>query len=1056
MSILCRKVQHFQDKSHFLGAETERLLRLKCHSNFYHKLKSSLLKAPASSGVSAPSDRSTTAPLPVKLQNHQDILVRESFGNVSCVAACANISIPTVSSFSVFSGPISSHRVKIPSSPSTTSSDAVQEKPALEKVTAIVSDKTVSTKKILPTPPPIRSQKFVHYRAPVVNAPKDAMHPAYGASDLKHVPMKRKRMEADQSRVETSPESIGPTSRPSRKSAKLDDLIDLTGEDPLDGIGASSALQRYSISPSDERVGSSRRQHVYPATSEKQEARHSTAATDAYMARLSSKGQGARHPKGKSKPEFAFPNFGQELSSAKPSARRSSRPIRSDGGSASLHDKSAVQKAQAIIEAWKSSSYEVLPDEPEPFSTEPQALPLLSRRTLSRSTDSILQSGSETPASSDAKGRQSRTLNRLRIRSPTGPTKRDLRSDEKSVSFLSSSLQSKDGDLSPKTHRHKTLAEDSGRVPKVDATSRTTTKEESIVLSTVDEKKKHTKSPMSPRREEKRVLKPSADDAPNGPESSRALRSGKELAYSAKEAGSVSNSASPERGILKHPSKRPAAQKPSSPEPAHAVTAPIELQLRRRRDDPPAKKGVGGRTDTSRSQERESRMQTSTDDSDDLSRSYEMRSRKTMDTPIRTEELSRARNSLLSESTVAKSDKSRRVSFDPKSSKAVGSPPNSLIKKFRDDKDGESKRARLLRSSSQSSVESDSDSPMMKQTVVRPRKDNDSSAERGKAVIKQTDGKSQKEVDLVEDHQSPAMSRPIVRPRKDHDSSTERRKTVMKQPDVEDKQSLAMNRPVVRPRKDNDSSTERGKTVMKQPDGKSRKDIDVVEDHQSPAMNRPVVRPRKDSSTERGKTATKRPENQPGKSRKDIDLVEDTQSLVMTRTAGKLRKEVAPVESGAVSAKQPVEKTRKEVHPVIEAETTKVKRRAASPRKHEHPVAEREAAFVKNSVGRSRKAGHDNESESSTTKLPVGRSRKEMDSVAEKETSMTSRFAGRSRKERGEPDSADSKSPRGRQRPQSGEDTRRLLRKRADASMSEDESPDAGVSRKLSLRHRGH
>nr|CDJ93416.1 protein phosphatase 2C, putative [Haemonchus contortus] len=96
--------ESFSDNGHFLGAETPNLLRMKCHSNFYEKLKSSLSKTQVVNGQARPQE--IPVPFVPECERVEEATVFESFCNVTCVAAYANIFINAVNHYSIFSGPI--------------------------------------------------------------------------------------------------------------------------------------------------------------------------------------------------------------------------------------------------------------------------------------------------------------------------------------------------------------------------------------------------------------------------------------------------------------------------------------------------------------------------------------------------------------------------------------------------------------------------------------------------------------------------------------------------------------------------------------------------------------------------------------------------------------------------------------------------------------------------------------------------------------------------------------------------------------------------------------
>ncbi|VDL73743.1 unnamed protein product [Nippostrongylus brasiliensis] len=363
--------ESFHNSGHFLGGETEKLLRLKCHSDFYQKLRKTLVKKPESADADVPEEKPD-----VSSEIVQEVLIHESFCNVSCVAACANISIATTTNISVFLGAI----------PASAPADKTSEESPRKTIPAHSTSATARPTR--PVPPPIRPLKKSELQGLLPSRPRVpdtvTVDPAHVQvrSESNDKPGKRKRADLSHNTEPMGSDSSLSTKMPSRKAARMEPKP----FSPSERAGSSdeSTEERTTVK-SDKltRLAKQSLQHspkssVLPASTGGQK------RFEHDLSPMISKPR-QRH----SMPSMLPASSSEELFSSKPHSRRTTQPVRPTAGLMSSHDRSELQKAQAIIEAWKSSSYEVLPTEPDLFDTEHEPIPARPRRRQYKGVDPI-------------------------------------------------------------------------------------------------------------------------------------------------------------------------------------------------------------------------------------------------------------------------------------------------------------------------------------------------------------------------------------------------------------------------------------------------------------------------------------------------------------------------------------------------------------------------------------------------------------------------------------------------------------------------------------------
>ncbi|KAK6058419.1 hypothetical protein COOONC_04011 [Cooperia oncophora] len=410
---------------------------MKCHSDFYEKLKSTLVKTETTGGQTMPAN-SSLVEIP-QSECVEEVTVFESFCNVSCVAAYANISIPTVSNFSVFSGPSPASRAKM----STT-----------------VRPKTQVSR---------RSPSRVHWDSDITTISDTEHYTSVLTSSSKDKRMKRKRMDAS----ESSPDEVSIMKVTSRKSAKLESgaqsptYVNLSSSESVsDDTEVTPTVKRHSISPT-----LTGRKYRFPLHSELSARDRSLRAGHSRSKKvvtieISSDEDMVDEEEPYTIPETQLASESRKLiktmeSSISKPRSRTAHPVKP--AAVSLLDKGAIQKAQAIIEAWRSSSYEVVPDEIDFSAIEStvhsKTAASKSRRSLFSSTDSIPTSAdlSERPESSQSKTPRARTQRHTR----TLPSKETNMTDSVQETAERSSYPLQKGDifLTPKNPRHKNSGE---------------------------------------------------------------------------------------------------------------------------------------------------------------------------------------------------------------------------------------------------------------------------------------------------------------------------------------------------------------------------------------------------------------------------------------------------------------------------------------------------------------------------------------------------------------------------------------------------------------------
>ncbi|VDO24172.1 unnamed protein product [Haemonchus placei] len=410
--------ESFSDNGHFLGAETPNLLRMKCHSNFYEKLKSSLSKTQVVNGQARPEE------IPVSFvperEHVEEATVVESFCNVTCVAAYANIFINAVNNYSVFSGPIHA--------PSGRSSL------------------------------PGTSSRVTFWEPDIVPVEDMGPHSSKEIGPLKDKRAKRKRVDM----FESSSDAVSITKIAARKSAKLDlsahpsSVLDLSsGGSISDDIEATSVVKRRPFSPS--LIGRRRTHFSLPSSMSARDRNLHTRPSNSrkiVTIEISSDEEMEDEEEPMTMQESQLASESRKLiksmeSSMSKSRGRKSHRGRSAGAAVSSLDKDAIQKAQAIIEAWRLSSYEVVPDEVDLSLSERNQQK--TNRSHHGSLDSIPMSA-DIPESSHEKVSRSKTQRRARTLPSKKANKNDL--------CIETTQQKRDDFLSPESSQNRPAGKD--------------------------------------------------------------------------------------------------------------------------------------------------------------------------------------------------------------------------------------------------------------------------------------------------------------------------------------------------------------------------------------------------------------------------------------------------------------------------------------------------------------------------------------------------------------------------------------------------------------------
>ncbi|KAK6031520.1 hypothetical protein OSTOST_02328 [Ostertagia ostertagi] len=438
--------------SHFLGAETPNLLRMKCHSDFYEKLKATVLKTDAVAAQAVSAD-SSVAVIP-QSECLREVTVFESFCNVNCVAAYANIFIPTFSNTSVISVPIIASTTKSSSTFPPKSYDVTRN---YRRAISHHSKKFAE----MSTP----STSKVHYWDADIEVVSDMeTYSSAAACFPEGKRIKRKRV----GDLESSSDEALPPKITTRKSAKLEvNAHSSSNETISDDIEETSNLRRHCISPS--LVGG---KHHFPlqsaqSTRERYLKAHSK-ASKVVTIELSSDEDVVDEEEPLPIEESQLASESRKLiksmeSSISKPRGRTAHPIKPVGTPVSSLDKDAIQRAQAIIEAWRSSSYEVVPDEAELSSIQRKTIPLRSRRSLYSSTDPLAISTDDAEESEKTQMKVPRSKAQRRTRTPKETNKRGP--NVETIVRSSSPHQGNDVFLSPKSSRNRVTGNDGTVLP---------------------------------------------------------------------------------------------------------------------------------------------------------------------------------------------------------------------------------------------------------------------------------------------------------------------------------------------------------------------------------------------------------------------------------------------------------------------------------------------------------------------------------------------------------------------------------------------------------------
>ncbi|PIO62131.1 hypothetical protein TELCIR_16326 [Teladorsagia circumcincta] len=434
----------FQNSSHFLGAETPNLLRMKCHFDFYEKLKSTVIKTEAVGGQAMSAD-SSVAVIP-QSECLNEVTVFESFCNVNCVAAYANIFIPTFSNTFVFSGPIAASTTKSSSSLPPKAYDPSRN---YRRTISHHSQKFGE----ISTP----STSRAHYWDADIEVVSDMESYSSAAACFSEDRRTKRKRVGD---LESSSDDALVAKITTRKSAKLElNAHSSSSESISDDGGEISNMRRHCISPS--LVGG--KYHFPLQSAQSSRDRNLKAHSKVVTIELSSDEDVVDEEEPLPIPESQLASESRKLiksmesSMSKPRGR-TAHPIKPIGTPVSSLDKDAIQRAQAIIDAWRSSSYEVVPDEVDLSSIDCKAVPQRSRRSLYSSADSLTISTDDAGRSESTHVKMSRPRTQRRTRTPKETNKKD--STLETTVGSSSPHQGHDIFVSPKSTRNRVSGED--------------------------------------------------------------------------------------------------------------------------------------------------------------------------------------------------------------------------------------------------------------------------------------------------------------------------------------------------------------------------------------------------------------------------------------------------------------------------------------------------------------------------------------------------------------------------------------------------------------------
>ncbi|KIH60368.1 hypothetical protein ANCDUO_09385 [Ancylostoma duodenale] len=374
----------FSSREHFLGAETNNLLRMKCHANFYERVKSTLHKDISSASNVVVAEEAPSIPLPplqptmpeVSVDNKTTCIRPNPEAEIRLTVIICNIA--TVSAnFSQATPKQLPRKIWTRTSYSRAKEDGARGGVAeLDADVHSKRDLAKESRRTLQTRAGVAAQYLRHN----VEIPSETElgFSLPGSSQSRMRPVKRKM--SSESSFEAGGASITEiipmVSKSTRKSAKLDPhkvttgVADISPKESfsytLDGNRAfeQSSSSRLSPIPHDEGEADIRRGRIEPTRVRDR----LSLEEDMKMMQSSMSEQQRQKMRGRTSEGFVVTSK-KDLSSPPSKAHKTevpstsrSRTRRTEGSGSNPHAHK-IPSAQAIIEAWRASSFEVLPQE---------------------------------------------------------------------------------------------------------------------------------------------------------------------------------------------------------------------------------------------------------------------------------------------------------------------------------------------------------------------------------------------------------------------------------------------------------------------------------------------------------------------------------------------------------------------------------------------------------------------------------------------------------------------------------------------------------------------
>ncbi|KAL6726433.1 hypothetical protein Aduo_008401 [Ancylostoma duodenale] len=374
----------FSSREHFLGAETNNLLRMKCHANFYERVKSTLHKDISSASNVVVAEEAPSIPLPplqttmpeVSVDNKTTCIRPNPEAEIRLTVIICNIA--TVSAnFSQATPKQLPRKIWTRTSYSRAKEDGARGGVAeLDADVHSKRDLAKESRRTLQTRAGVAAQYLRH--SVEIPSETELGFSLLGSSQSRMRPVKRKM--SSESSFEAGGASITEiipmVSKSTRKSAKLDPhkvttgVADISPKESfsytLDGNRAfeQSSSSRLSPIPHDEGEADIRRGRIEPTRVRDR----LSLEEDMKMMQSSMSEQQRQKMRGRTSEGFVVTSK-KHLSSPPSKAHKTevpstsrSRTRRTEGSGSNPHAHK-IPSAQAIIEAWRASSFEVLPQE---------------------------------------------------------------------------------------------------------------------------------------------------------------------------------------------------------------------------------------------------------------------------------------------------------------------------------------------------------------------------------------------------------------------------------------------------------------------------------------------------------------------------------------------------------------------------------------------------------------------------------------------------------------------------------------------------------------------